>query len=168
MISPFCEHPSGAGHSLYVWPWLGLWEYPSSFFKCQWPEVESAPELSTSPQAVGISAAGETWAHCVVLWWAPLHPCPYGYCLFYWFQLLQEEPRDWDVCQRQDALAVTGICGTLKGKPGRLLPLPQEKHSWVKGEGRLLRRFSLSFLIPFIRFLHRRRVFATYVEKSTS
>lgn len=26
------EHPSGASHSLYVWPWLGLWEYPELLF----------------------------------------------------------------------------------------------------------------------------------------
>ena len=66
------EHPSGASHSLHVCPGWGYGSTPSSFFKCQWPEVESAPELSTRPHAVGISTAGETCPHAVL---------SYGGCL---------------------------------------------------------------------------------------
>ena len=52
--------PQGPAIAYMFGPGWGYGSTPSSFFKCQWPEVESAPELSTSPQAMGISTAGET------------------------------------------------------------------------------------------------------------
>ena len=51
--------PQGPAIAYMFGPGWGYGSTPSSFFKCQWPEVESAPELSTSPQAVGISTARE-------------------------------------------------------------------------------------------------------------